>query len=248
MSLLSRTNQQNQTDNNQNNTPAPAAGTPTPAPAANNQQQNQANNNNQQQNNAPTPPPFGSRFGGSRPAPAQNRALQNTIVTGYPTLVRFDLDGLGDPFYRVLGQPLNTENNNINKLSQVLESGGDLVDELVEKLDEIWRNCDLTGAAMVYSINNNMIPALMNPQPMPNTPRRFGRNRNQQENVKVIKPQILRAIDLPLTLNVLTRARKQVLLARAPIVFGAHYLQRSLLTDDPRLVALAQASGAVKET
>ncbi|HEX2622820.1 MAG TPA: hypothetical protein VHL11_21825, partial [Phototrophicaceae bacterium] len=57
----------------------------------------------------------------------------------------------------------------------------------------------------------------------------------------------LRAIDLHLVLNVLARSRSQVLLTRAPLVFSQQYLNRSMMTDDPRLVALVKATGYLEE-
>jgi hypothetical protein len=48
-------------------------------------------------------------------------------------------------------------------------------------------------------------------------------------------------------LNVLARSRSQVLLTRAPLVFSQQYLNRSMMTDDPRLVALVKATGYLEE-
>lgn len=225
----------------------------------NNSQNDKSDNNPQQQNNPPTlppPPPRPSPFSGSgssrfgsRSAP-DNRALQNTIIPPHPTLIRFELGGLGDPFYRILGEPLDTEFNDLSHLIKTLEAGGPKVEALTAKLDDIWRDYKLTGATLVYSgINQNMIPALLNPTPMPTQPRQFGRARGQQanNNNNAPKQEILRAIDMPLTLNILTRARTQVMLMRAPIVFGHRYLMRSILIDDPRIVEIATAGGAIQE-
>ena len=52
------------------------------------------------------------------------------------------------------------------------------------------------------------------------------------------------ATDRLLVANVLARARSAVLLGRAPVILDREYLRRDLASDDPRLVALAEASGA----
>ena len=54
------------------------------------------------------------------------------------------------------------------------------------------------------------------------------------------------ATDRVLVLNVLARARAAVLLGKAPAVLDPEYLGRDLASDDPRLVALVEATGARK--
>lgn len=60
----------------------------------------------------------------------------------------------------------------------------------------------------------------------------------------VVYDRALTASDWVLVLNVLARARAAVLLAGAPAVLDPEYLGRDLASDDPRLVALVEATGA----
>ena len=57
----------------------------------------------------------------------------------------------------------------------------------------------------------------------------------------------LRAIDPLLVLNVLARARTNLLQPRAPLALEASYLERALITDDSRLLKLAQLTGYIEE-
>jgi hypothetical protein len=182
------------------------------------------------------------------------------------TLVRFSLDGMGDPFYRLLGYEMNPELGNLNKLSEVLRKGGDKVDELIVKLDEAWEGYKLEGAMLVYTEDSEILNAISKPNPMPAMPakpaRRSLRTRNnktddEEEEQEEKQPDLaeannyrierIRSIDLMLTLNVLARARTQVIIARAPVVFGVEYLTRSIISDDPRLVSLARATGCLPD-
>jgi hypothetical protein len=60
----------------------------------------------------------------------------------------------------------------------------------------------------------------------------------------VVYERAVGATDRVLVLNVLARARTAVLLAGAPAVLDHRYLGRDLASDDPRLVALVEATGA----
>ena len=59
----------------------------------------------------------------------------------------------------------------------------------------------------------------------------------------VVYQRALTATDRVLVLNVLARARAAVLLGGAPAVLDPEYLGRDLASDDPRLVALVEATG-----
>lgn len=204
--------------------------------------------------------PFGSRSGsspfGSRSKQPQNQQLANVIVLAEKTVVRFSLDGMGDPFYRLLGHEMTPDYGNVQKLSEVLQKGGKAVDELVAVLDKAWDGYNLTGAMLIYNHDPEIMGALQNPSPMPAAPTYEDEDDNDndnEDNTPTDEPhpdyqlERLRSIDLTLTLNVLSRARSQVLIARAPVVFGMEYLTRSLVTDDPRLVSLAKATGSLPE-
>ncbi len=55
------------------------------------------------------------------------------------------------------------------------------------------------------------------------------------------------ATDPLLVLNVLGRARGLLLMAQASLCLGAAFVNRTLATDDPRLVELARSTGLVME-
>lgn len=225
----------------------------------------------QQPQTRPANNPFGSRPA-SNTQPAANRSgaapapaapLQNHVVEPlnwttqpiYKTVVRFELNGLGDPFYRLLGHELNTEYGDSRTVARLLEQGGDAVSELVERLDADWDSYDLRGASLVYAWNPVTWKNLAYPTPMPLPPGEADwlnddQNQGNTPNQPAPKPPAftcIRAIDPALVLNVLARARSQVLLITAPLVFSQQYLNRLLVTDDPRLVALARATGCLDE-
>lgn len=249
MSLLQRINP----NNNQNQ--------------GNNPMSNQNNNNNQNNNRGSSP--FGNRtpprsggtpFGGrnnpnnnedNTPPPDPNTYITNTRTTVWREVVRFSLEGMGDPFYRVLGHQMNPAMGDLRKLVAALEAGGKPVSELVDRLDADWRSYDLRGAMLVYRHDEKTSKALIKPQPMPVPKVHDDLIHDDDEDEDTPKPTTatvrLRATDPALTLNVLARARSQLLLAEAPIVFGDEYLTRQLIIDDPRLVAIARATGCLPD-
>lgn len=179
-----------------------------------------------------------------------------TIQPAYKTVVRFDLRGLGDPFYRLMGQELNPDFGDSRAVTRALEEGGESVEKLQTLLDETWTRYDLQGAVLVYNWNSETWKTIAFPdhvQP-PNTT-----NDNQGDaddftddnnaNNQPPKPlfQCLRAIDLALVINVLGRSRSQLLITRAPLLMAQQYLNRSIMSDDPRLVALTRATGFIEE-
>jgi hypothetical protein len=85
------------------------------------------------------------------------------------------------------------------------------------ELDAAWAAYGLTGAALVFPWSARH---------------------------PVVYERALSATDRVLVLNVLARARAAVLLGGAPAVLDPEYLGRDLACDDPRLVALVEATGA----
>lgn len=83
-------------------------------------------------------------------------------------------------------------------------------------LDAAWAAYGLTGAALVFPWSARHA---------------------------VVYEKALTATDRVLLLNVLARARTAVLLGRAPVLLDPEYLRRDLASDDPRLVALVEATG-----
>jgi hypothetical protein len=227
------------------------------------QNKNQMSNNNQNNNRQS---PFGNRRSssssfGSRsnnndndkdntPPPDPNTYLTNTRTTVGREVVRFGLEGLGDPFYRVLGHEMNPDMGDLHKLANALEAGSEAVDELVSRLDTDWRSYNLTGAMLVFRFNEKVSKSIVKALPMPMLPKANNDDDDEDDETQdqpTTNTTRLRATDPSLTLNVLTRARSQVLLAEAPVVFGQEYLKRQIITDDPRLVALARATGCLPD-
>ncbi len=242
--------QNNQAQNPPAQATAPAAGS---APAQ---------NPPQQPNN-----PFGSRFGQrpgqtnqnqpAQPAPRPGGLLnriQNpnqkswTMQPLLRTVVRFDLKGLGDPFFRLLGAAPEPDLANLGKLVEALENGGDDVSALANLAASAWADYKLDGACMVYNWNADTWKALN----MPPTPPPAQNSDDDSDDEKPPQPQhitfqCLRAIDLTLVINVLGRARTQLLLANAPLVLSSQYMGRAIFSDDPRLVTLARLTGYIEE-
>ncbi len=221
----------------------------------NRQQNNQGNN----QQNSPFSrssrgsSPFGSRNNQSQ---SQNHHLANVVIPVRSTLVRFSLDGMGDPFYRLLGHDMNPEFAKVEALAEALQKGGDDVKALIEALDKAWEGYNLKGAMLVFNEDREVATALLKPSPMPAMPQKKKDDDDDDDENDTpdwlesanYSIERLRAIDLTLTLNVLARGRSQVIVARAPAVFGVEYLTRSLITDDPRLVQLAKATGCLPDS
>lgn len=84
------------------------------------------------------------------------------------------------------------------------------------KLEAAWQSCGLRGVCHVYPWRES-----------------------QAETPAVV----VRVRDVRLVLNVLGRARSQLLLASAPLELEDGFLARELASDDPRLVALARRHG-----
>lgn len=209
----------------------------------------QSNNTNNQRTPLPQRPgrfnPFGSQ--------------QQTNWTFSPvrkTVARFHLDGLGDPFYKLLGHAINTDLNNGRAVAAALENGGEPVEQIQVILDQVWDSHKLTGAMLVYRWEQEAWKTLETATPMPLKmeddifSEDSDDDKDKKEEQKAPPPPdyvCLRALDLQLVLNILGRSRSQLLLATAPLVFSREYLNRSLVIDDPRVVALVRATGYLQE-
>lgn len=190
---------------------------------------------------APTPPP--SPF---RPLPTRD-TVEYALLPLRGLAIRFELKGLGDPFYRLLGHDVNAENSDSRLVVRKLEQGGNDVKAIQALLDNAWEKYAFKGAAMVYPMENEaLIKQLNAPAIMPKKDI-FEDDDDSEKKEEPPKPavKILRAIDMVLVLNILGRARTQVLIGTSPMMFNQHYLNRAIVTDDPRLVALAMATGVI---
>lgn len=192
-------------------------------------------------NQPPPPPPkpsgLTSRFGPTK--------VKWRIMPTQPFLVRFDLVGLGDPFHRLMGKSLNLEMGDIKNVIKRFEAGGAEIESLAATLDAHWSDYKLRGAVALYRWNPEVRAVLQGQIP--------GDSDDEEAQSEVYDddrcpmPVILRALDLWFVLNVLGRARANILLPNAPLALEGPYLSQSLYCDDPRLAAIAQATGVIEE-
>ena len=246
----SANNQQNQ-NTNQNNTPASRFGSSRFGSANNQQNQNTNQNNNS---------PFSS---GSR---LNNRFGQQmiywTVAPINPAVVRISMDGLGDPFHRLLGTPLNLEYGNPEKVVAVLQSDEELLGKLTTVLQETWESYQFQGAALLFPWDEDVKKAYSQPvYPSDSMPQDNSQNDPNNQNANdddvdwlesVATDQksnvtCLRAIDLAFVLNVLARSRANVVVGNTPLALEPGFLSQTVVCDDPRIVAIARATGCIDE-
>jgi hypothetical protein len=150
--------------------------------------------------------------------------------------------GLGDPLQKLLGR--NSHLPDVSSMIAALEQEGEVLKQaLAARLDADWARYNLKGAALVYAW-----PALregLSAQVFADDAENY-LDWLGDEEAALAPPQpvaMLRALDLSLVLNVLSRANSLLLLVNEPLFFEYSYWKRRLVTDDTRLVALAQATG-----
>lgn len=249
----------------------------------------QSNNPQQQANNAPARPNPFNRPGQQqnqpnppKPAPPQpnqpgglrgrlgafnSRNMQWVVKPMQDVSVRFDLTGLGDPFYRLLKSDLKLENADPQALVGALDADEALRSQLESVLEDTWQGYDFKGAALLYPWTDDVKKAFQmteaalaainqqsgKPDEFDGLLEEDDNSENQQQpedHVYFALTQpltCLRAIDVGLVINVLARVRSQVLVADTPLALETGFLERSLITEDPRLVGLAIATGYIQE-
>jgi hypothetical protein len=189
----------------------------------------------------PRPLPTGNPFnlGGPRP----NSRVQWEIIPTADVIVKFDLNALDPDLFSLAGLPAPEMPASAGdqdaatpavplgvRLAEALENNPEAEATLKRVLDQAWSAHELTGAALIYGWREEARAALV------------ARLEAQMEPTV-----ILRAADPVLVLNVLSRARTHILIANAPPALERAFLERTLFSDDPRLAAMAQASGVVEE-
>jgi len=193
-----------------------------------------------------TPPPTSPRsssLGGSRLGPTK---MDWRIIPVTSLLVRFDLDGLGDPFYRVLGKRLTVDYGDPEAVTKAIEAGGADVEEMAVRLDAAWDDYKLQGAVLLYRWTKDLRYPLTG-RIISGDELEEGETPDTYEDDKRKPPTILRALDLLLVVNVLARTRANIILKNAPLALERQYLGQSLFTDDARMISLAHATGCVEE-
>jgi hypothetical protein len=144
----------------------------------------------------------------------------------------------------MLGTKLSVEMGDTANAIKAMETGGENVAEMVARLDDMWKEYDFKGALLLYSWNKDTRSVLMGRIPVPESAEADDHYDDDKRQV----PTILRVLDLWLVINVLARTRANLLLPDAPLALEAQYLGRSLYSNDPRLLALAQATGCIEES
>ncbi len=188
----------------------------------------------------PTTPPRPNALG-SRLGPTK---LNWRIMPVGQQLVRFDLNGLGDPFYRLLGKRLTIDFGDPQALYNAFDERSDDVQEMIVRLDEAWNDYQLRGAILLYPWNRDLPQTLVGRIPNDDDTQP---DENYDDD-KRPSPVILRAFDVLLVMNVLSRTRANILLKNAPLALERQYLSQSLYSDDQRLIALVQATGCIEES
>lgn len=179
---------------------------------------------------APPAPTASSRFGsglGSRFGPART-TWEILPVSGL--IVRFSLDGLGGSLQRIIGDKAPANLGSYDSLLQSIEKNRESMKALNASLNKAWQSYELKGAMLVYPWEEERKQVILAHARVNNT-----------------RAICLRAIDPLFVLNVLARARTNLLQPRAPMALEAAYLERSLVADDPRLIKLAQVTGYLEE-
>ena len=198
-------------------------------------------------------PPKPSRFASRSPFNRTTEKPAWSIAPLYGTAVRFDLSGLGDPFHRLLGSDLNTEYGQPEAIFQTLLNDSELCERFEAHLDDMWESYQFKGAALIFPLQDSLMKAFTTPvKPIAPIKKKDAKDDEEGENEqpsddafqRVVR---LRAIDIGLVFNVLARTRSTVLVSGTPLALEPSFLSQSLISDDPRLVALANATGTIEE-
>jgi len=197
---------------------------------------------------------FRSRFG------SNNQEIEWTIQPLQRTAVCFRLEGLGDPFHRLLGTELNIDYGDPQNAVKALQEDAELHNSLAEILEIAWEQYDLTGAVLVYPFTDTVRKAYINApkpdDPPPRRPKKSGDDEEddetEDEDNKPEQPpqkyaECLRALDLALVINVLARVRSNIVVNGTPLALEPGFLDQAFICDDPRVVALARATGCIEE-
>jgi hypothetical protein len=202
---------------------------------------------NQPGSRPPTPLPGANRPGSlpQRPTPAPRTPYTpgSTLASRFgpartaweilpfsPVVARFSLEGLGGSLQRILGSDLADNIGTYDAIIHSIEKNKDAMNALVASLETTWASCALTGAILVHAWEQDTKQVIL-----------------AHAKVTNEKAMCLRALDPLLVVNVLARSRTNLLQPRAPLALEQAYLERSLISDDARLVKLVQSSGYFEE-
>lgn len=189
----------------------------------------QKSNNPLRPNNANQGTNANARYGTSLNSRFGASSVSCDIAPLAGTLVRFDLKGLGASLCRLLGIKGSDEEH--EAAIQMIEADENLRASLAEKLDAAWQTYDLHGAILVYPWHEGLRQAVAT---------------RMVDAFPGSAPAYLRALDPILVLNILARARSQVLLANSPPDLERPFLERALAADDPRIIEIACAAACTE--
>lgn len=188
---------------------------------------------------APRPNPFGSPPSGlPRPSSPPGSLFSRLgaranfdYMAMNDTLVMFDLRDVAPVLFDQLkiappvkedGTPDKTD---VKALITALEKNRPLLDELKERLNTYWNEFQLVGAVHVYDWREEVKQAATN-----------------RLNALKQAPHFVRATDPDFVLNVLARARSYLLIHGAALALDRPFLERVVMTDDPRMLAAIKAT------
>ncbi|GEM_PF-1394621 len=171
---------------------------------------------------APPPPSGGlfSRFGA--------RANFEYLPL-HDTLVMFSLADVAEALYTALdiSMPVKEdgtiEPKDFKPLIAALESSKALCDQLRVDMAAQWETIGLVGAVHVYDWREEVKVAT-----------------NSRLQAIKAQPRFIRAADPMFVLNVLSRARSYLLLPDSAMALDRPFLERTLMSDDPRLLNAAR--------
>jgi hypothetical protein len=205
----------------------------------------------QTSNNAttPRPSPFGPRPGTPPPLPSRppappGPAVQYSVLPAGQTVMRFQLKGLGDPFHRLLGEPLNLDYGIPQNAAEALNNDAALRERVTVLLDEAWARYQLIGAMLLtpYDVASRVYTSPLHPVPLPDED-----EDNTVPTPGMPKCEFVRAIDLALVLNVLARVRDGILVAETPLALEPAFLDKTWVASEARLIALGRATGCLED-
>ncbi len=182
----------------------------------------------------PTPRPNPFAASGSRPAPPpppgglfSRLGARSTLdyVAMHDMLIMFDLADAAPMLYEMLNiePPIkddgSTDLHDPKPLIAALDKDRTLVELLKPRLNDYWKPLHFVGAIHIYDWREEVKEAAV-----------------RRLNAIKAPPVYMRASDPLLILNVLARARSYLLIPGAALALDRPFLERVILTDDPRVL------------
>ncbi len=205
------------------------------------------NNQSQQQNNTPQP----SRFGSNNQLPKPMWTITPMTSVG----VKIAYQGIGDPLFRILGEPLDKSLSDSSAFVDKISMNDLLMERLVATLDDAWDTYNLSGAVLFYPAHKTIQDAFSQ-MTLPVAEVEEQTNEDDGNSVQESRPPqnipppytTYRAIDALFVLNILCRVRGAILVDETPVALETGFLNKSYICDDMRMVELALATGAIEES